>query len=70
LRWLIVGFVLGLGSSWALMHRVRRIARRYVPAQVADRWNTNVRAAVSEGRDAMRTREAELKTSYGIPGGK
>ena len=70
LRWLIIGFTLGLGSSWALMRRIRRMAERYVPAEVADRWNNNVKAAVTEGRDAMRTREAELKANYGMPGGK
>ena len=64
LWWLTVGFALGLGSSWALMRRVRRVAQRYVPADVAERWGTSVRAAVSEGRDAMRAREAELKRGY------
>ena len=70
LRWLIVGFVLGLGASWTLMQRLRRVARRYVPTEVADRWSANVRAAVDEGRNAMRTREAELKTGSGSSAGK
>lgn len=61
LFWLVVGFVLGLGSSWAVMRRVRRVATRYVPAAVVDRWGGTVRAAVEEGRTAMRSREAELK---------
>jgi hypothetical protein len=65
--WLIVGFALGASSSWAVTRRVRRAARRYVPSQVRDRWSENMRAAVSEGRVAMRTREAELKGSS--PGG-
>ena len=63
LFWLVVGFVLGLGSSWAVMRRVRRVATRYVPAEVVDRWSGTVRAAVGEGRAAMRSREAELKES-------
>jgi hypothetical protein len=70
LFWLIVGFLLGLGSSWAVMRRLRRVAHRYVPAEVADRWGGTVRAAVYEGRSAMRTREAELKESLGRAAGK
>ena len=42
----------------------------YVPAEVVDRWSGNVRAAVNEGRDAMRAREAELKGGSGRSGGK
>lgn len=67
LWWLAVGFVLGLGSSWALTRRLRRLAARYAPAEVIERWGTNVRAAVAEGREAMRSREAELRS--GLPTG-
>jgi hypothetical protein len=68
--WLALGFVLGLSSSWAFSRRVRRVARRYVPAEMADRWSGTMRAAVTEGREAMREREAELKGSMGPTGGK
>ena len=68
--WLMFGFVLGLTSSWALMRRVRRVALRYAPTDVVDRLSGNVRAAVSEGRDAMRARETELKTGMGRARGK
>jgi len=61
LVWLCFGFLLGLGSSWTLMRRVRRVAERLAPADVVDRWSGNVKAAVSEGRDAMRAREAAFK---------
>ena len=44
--WLVLGFVLGLSSSWAFSRRVRRVAQRYVPAEVADRWSGTMRAAV------------------------
>jgi hypothetical protein len=64
LFWLIVGFALGIGSSWAVTRRLRRIVQRLAPADVVDRWSDNVRSAVSEGRTAMRTREVELKSSY------
>jgi hypothetical protein len=64
LFWLIVGFALGIGSSWAITRRLRRIVQRLAPADVVDRWNDNVRSAVSEGRIAMRTREVELKSGF------
>jgi hypothetical protein len=61
LVWLILGFLLGLGSSWTVMRRVRRVALRLAPPDVVDRWSGTVRAAVHEGRDAMRAREASLQ---------
>jgi hypothetical protein len=64
LFWLIVGFALGIGSSWAITRRLRRVVQRLAPADVVDRWSDNVRSAVSEGRLAMRTREVELKSSF------
>jgi hypothetical protein len=59
--WLCIGFLLGIGSSWTVMRRMRRVASRFAPPEVVDRWSGNVRAAVHEGRDAMRAREAALK---------
>jgi hypothetical protein len=70
LIWLVVGFLLGLGSSWTVMRRVRRVAERLAPADVVDRWSGSVRAAVNEGRDAMRAREASFKGSSVRSGGK
>ncbi len=70
LLWLVIGFVLGLGSSWTVMRRVRRAALRLAPADVVDRWGDNVRAAVNEGRDAMRAREAAFKGSSVRSAGK
>jgi hypothetical protein len=70
LFWLVVGFALGIASSWAITRRLRRVAQRYVPAEVIDRWGGNMRAAVTEGRSAMRTREAELKASLGARSGQ
>jgi hypothetical protein len=62
--WFSIGFMLGLGSSWAVMRRVRRVAARYVPTEVVDRWSGNVKAAVSEGRGAYRARDDEWKASF------
>ena len=70
LVWLIIGFLLGLGSSWTVMRRVRRVAVRFAPSDVVDRWGDNVRAAAREGRDAMRAREAAFKGSSVRSGGK
>jgi hypothetical protein len=64
LFWLLVGFALGVGSSWAVTRRLRRIAERFAPADVVDRWSDNVRSAVSEGRTAMRARQTELNSSF------
>ena len=64
LFWLIVGFALGIGSSWAVTRRIRRLVLRLAPADAVDRWSDNVRSAVSEGRTAMRTRESELNSSF------
>lgn len=68
--WLILGFALGIFSSWTLTRRLRRVAARYAPSDVVDRWSDNVRAAVTEGRAAMRTREAELNANLGARNGQ
>jgi hypothetical protein len=68
--WLVAGFAIGIATSYAATRRLRRVAERYVPAEVVDRWSGNMRAAVSEGREAMKARETELKTGMGRPSGK
>jgi hypothetical protein len=70
LSWLVVGFTLGIGSSWAVTRRIRRLVVRFAPADTVDRWSGNVRAAVSEGRSAMRTRETELNSSFDRAAGR
>ena len=67
LFWLVVGFALGLGSSLAVVRRLRRVAARYAPPEVAQRLGgkatslgREVKAAVREGRGEMHRREAEL----------
>ncbi len=68
--WLILGFALGWASSFAVTRRMRRAVERYVPSEVRDRWGGNMRAAVDEGRAAMRAREAELKGPRAVNTGK
>jgi hypothetical protein len=58
-------FAAGAASSWVLTRRMRSVTDRYMPAELRDRWRGNVSAAVTEGRDAMRAREAELKRTPG-----
>ena len=71
LFWLTVGFVLGVGSSWAVVRRLRRVAARFAPAELVERWGEGVesigrdlRDAVSAGRGAMHEREAELREGF------
>ena len=66
--WLAMGYGLGLLSSVFALRWLRRQFERYAPAEVTDRLShsvrgvgSNVKAAVSEGRDTMRRREAELR---------
>jgi hypothetical protein len=49
---------------------MRRAVQRYVPSEVRDRWGGHMRAAVDEGRAAMRAREAELKGPRAVNTGK
>lgn len=72
LFWLIVGAGFGFGVSFWLMRFVRETASRYTPermsADLADAirsFGSDLRAAVEEGREAMREREAELRTETG-----
>ena len=66
--WLAVGLGLGFGASFWLTRFVRQAAARYAPdrvwADVADALRAlgqDLRAAVAEGREAARQREAELR---------
>lgn len=64
----VFGYVFGLASSWYVVRRLRLRLQRYRPPQVATRLTDGIDAArrtvgvaVSEGRAAMREREAELR---------
>jgi hypothetical protein len=66
--WLTVGYGAGIGTSWYAARKVKAAARRYTPEGLGDRVSEtataisgNVKAAVTEGRTAMREREAELR---------
>jgi hypothetical protein len=76
--WFGTGASVGAGGVWWVRRRVRRAIMRYTPesvgpevrAQVAAhlrRGRNEVRDAVREGRAAMRTREAELRSELAPP---
>ena len=66
--WLTVGFSLGVGTTVAAAHQVRKRVNRYQPSAMANRVSDSfssirdqVAAAVDEGRSAARARESELR---------
>ena len=74
-RWLVTGAGIGFGSSLWVQRRVKRAAARYAPQRVTNELTRtvkgitgDVRAAVQEGRDAMREREAALRGDTGTNG--
>jgi hypothetical protein len=68
LLWLVIGIGFGFGMSFWVLRSIRRTADRYRPERVSGdlagaitQLGQDVRAAVAEGRLAMREREAELR---------
>jgi len=68
LFWLLMGAGFGFGVSFWLMRFVKETAARYTPERVSSDLadalrglGADLRAAASEGREAMREREAELR---------
>jgi hypothetical protein len=61
IRWLATGLAIGVGTSLWLERKAKAVAARYSPATRARRLPGDVAAAVREGREAMRAREAELR---------
>ena len=72
-RWMVIGYGLGATTSIVAARRLKRTAQRYAPNEVASRVGASVggttrhvQHAVTEGRDAMRDREAQLRTAHRI----
>jgi hypothetical protein len=72
LFWLSVGLSVGFGTSFRLMRAVRRTLERLAPERVtsdavagAKSVGAELKAALDEGRAAMRDREAELRAEIG-----
>lgn len=63
-----IGVVVGAAGAFQAKRKVEAAVERYLPEQVADRAAASarglagtVRAAATEGRDVMRSTEAELR---------
>lgn len=74
LFWLSTGTVLGMGSSFWVMRMIRQRVSQYAPDRIADNVATaargareDLRAALIEGREAMRRRESELRAELETP---
>ena len=68
LFWLMVGIGFGFGVSFWLTRFVRETVERYSPERLSSdlgeamkALGADIRAAVAEGREAMREREQELR---------
>jgi hypothetical protein len=68
LVWFTTGATAGFGGAMWIRRRILRTVRRYAPEQLqaeatasVRRMGAGVRDAVTEGRSAMRQREAELR---------
>jgi hypothetical protein len=68
LFWLVIGAGFGFGVSFWLMRFVRETVERYSPERVSNdlagalrQLGQDIRAAVGEGRQAMREAETELR---------
>ena len=66
--WLTVGLSIGYGTSFWLMRTVRRTVERFTPERIgrdvvggARSFADELKAALDEGIEAMRKREAELR---------
>jgi len=70
LFWLVMGAAFGFGVSFWVMRFVRETVERYSPERVSGNmadalkaFGTDLRAAVAEGRMAMRETEEELRAA-------
>ena len=76
-RWAGLGAALGAGTVIWIQRKLRSVTGRYAPAAIAGdavekatSLPANLRDAFSEGREAMREREAELRRVHLRPAGR
>jgi hypothetical protein len=74
LLWLVVGASFGFGLSFWLTRVVKETVARYTPERVSNdlagalrAFGQDLRAAVADGRDAMREQEAALRAELAEP---
>ncbi|MGH8992815.1 MAG: hypothetical protein ACRDYV_12250 [Acidimicrobiia bacterium] len=64
-RWIVMGMGMGASGSVWVRRKMRRFLKSYTPPAVATRAAASAKdefkAAWTEGREAMREREAELR---------
>lgn len=67
-RWMGTGFAAGVGATLYTEFRLRKAAIRYTPGAIGQQAATaardlrqNVVAAITDGKEAMRSREAHLR---------
>ena len=72
LFWLTVGMTIGFGTSFWVYRLMRQTLERYRPEHVAETvaqslraLRDDLRAALAEGREAMRQAEADLRADLG-----
>jgi hypothetical protein len=68
LFWLMIGAGFGFGVSFWLLRFVRQTVERYTPERMSSdlagalrAFGEDLRAAVADGREAMREREDEIR---------
>jgi len=74
LLWLVIGASFGFGISLWLTRAVKQTVARYTPERVSTdvaaalkAFGTDLRAAVAEGREAMREHEKALRDEVARP---
>jgi hypothetical protein len=74
LLWLTIGVGIGAGFSFWVVRFIRTTVARYTPERVSadlaaavQGLGSDLRAAVAEGRQAMREREIELRRELSRP---
>ena len=74
LFWMLVGVGFGVGLAFWVTRTVRGTVERVRPDRVAGdlagaitQFGQDIRAAVAEGAQAMRDREAELRSGLKVP---
>lgn len=72
LFWVAIGLGMGLGASFWLTRLLRQTAARYSPERLSEdlagalrNLGSDLKAAATEGREAMRERETELRERLG-----
>lgn len=64
--WFGVGAVAGAGGSAWAQRKIKAQIERVQPSRLAGSAGDAIRAAVADGRSAMREREVDLRRRYGL----